>query len=362
MFAGVKNLFNEIWNALRQIDFKNLFKNTVQNAKNSISNIKNKIENLFQTNLENGLNHYYSGHYIDAKMRFILMKKMWNKNPLVYYNLGRCYLALKNDTKAKENLEKALTLTESDQEKSSIKYFLKKANKDLNIEKIPISFKKEFYFYSLQSEINHYLIHVNELKETFNVYNKYLENIFSKENQSLLEIGCGVGLFGKFHREAYQKIRIDGTHISEKVIEFCANLKTEVNNNEVKIYNNLICSETEAFLVENLKSLDDDKALESNSILYNAITAIGSLDDLGQIDNIINLCLKNLQQSGILVFTLPGSGLDGSAISFKEDYFFYNTRKIAENLKQSGYNLLDFFEKSVAFESNVQGIFIIRKD
>jgi tetratricopeptide (TPR) repeat protein len=170
MFNNIKNLINEIVQTVKDTDFKDVYNKTISNTQQSFSGFKHKITHLFETNLQNGLTHYYSGHYNDALMRFKLMNNMWKNNPIVYYNLGRVYFMSNKSDKAKSNLEKALTLSPKNSLSKLVHYYLNKINNASMIGFIPETLKKEFYDYSLQSIISDYSIHANDLKKIFDIY------------------------------------------------------------------------------------------------------------------------------------------------------------------------------------------------
>jgi predicted TPR repeat methyltransferase len=385
MFNNVKNLFNEMIQVIKDTDFKKLYKSTVSNAKNGIHDLKYKIKNLFETNLKNGLMHYYSGHYSDALTRFKLMSKMWPNNYIVHYNLGKCYFTLEKIDKAKANLIKASGLKPDDKHKQLIEYTINKINNPSSITFIPRVFKEEFYNYLIHSEMSHYAIHTNHLKKLFDSYNRYLGfTVIEKgeSNVSILEIGCHIGLFGKFYRQSYKDIYIEGIDISGEMIELCKDLTIDVNNQEYKIYNKTSHQEMHQFLIENCKysfdlskqnntnntsmenntNIDYDKDPQESKIPYDIISAIGTVAEFGELSAILKLCELNLNINGMIIFIVPKSKTDDIEFSINTDCYYYTEKYIKNTIKENTtLKILDIIHQNVVYENNPQMILIAKK-
>jgi SAM-dependent methyltransferase len=368
ILTNAKNLFSEIFYFFKNIDFTK----KIKNIKNSLKEMKDKINNLFETNLKNGLTHYYDGHYYDALIRFKLMNCMWRNNSIIQYNLGRAYFGLKNKDKARVHFNKASNLELKNENNLFIKYFLKKIDDVENIIYIPENLKKEFYNYNINAALNNQEIYKEKIKQIFDLYNRYIGSIVvekGEENVSLLELGCFTGLQGILIRSEFRNIQLDGIDISENMIQKCQELKIEVQNgnsiDEIKVYNNIWEKEMHLFLNENIisikenlnkkteleKQIEEDINDENLQIitnfkgkLYDIIFSLESFSDFGELSVIIKLSEINLHLNGILIFSIPKSLNNEIQFSTLNDYFLYNKEYIENILKETKLDVIDFIE------------------
>jgi len=367
MFNNIKNLLNEIVEVIKDTNFKKLYSNTIHNTKEGIGTLKYKISNLFETNITNGLTHYYSGHYSDALTRFKIMNKMWPNNPVVHYNLGRCYFILEKFDKAKTNLTKALDLNPDDEHKQLIEYYIAKIAQPSKITFIPEALKKEFYEYSIHSEIHHYSIHEEHLKKLFDLYNRYISAIVvnkEEENTSILDIGCHIGMFGKFYRQSYKHAYIEGIDMSNNMIELCDDLNIDFDSNTHKVYDKVVLDDMHHFLIENYKDANSTQNNNENKEcrFYDVITSIGTFAEFGELSAILKLCESNLNLNGILIFVVPKSKVETIQFSTNTDCYYYTEEYIKTSIKENtDLEIVDIINKNVVKEDNEQMIVIAKR-
>lgn len=404
MFNNLKNLFGEIVQTAKDIDIKNLYHKTIDKTKDSLFGLKHKVSNLFETNLQNGLTHYYSEHYKDALIRFKLMDNMWKNNTIVHYNLGRVYFAQEKKEKARDMFEKALESSHNDNFKKNIEFFLKKLNNIEELGFVPKEIKEEFYDYSISSMISEYSIHENQLKKVFDLYNRYIAALTIKKgevNLSALDIGSHVGLFGKFCRQNYSKLWLQGIDFSSKMVEFSKTLEICFDTVKTRVYNSVLQVEMHKFLHENYRRLsnlniddqiieeiqsketitEDEKLeegtnltdyelidegiekLEFNAKYFDVITAIGTFADFGDLSVILKLCEINLDSDGILIFLVPEANNHDVQFSKYQDCFYYSEGYIKSVVEsETKLKIIEIIHHSIIKSDNKQLLVVLKKD
>lgn len=390
-FNNVKNLFSDVVDFFKNISLKDKFTSGIKSAKNEMSDFKYKLSNLFETNLKNGLTHYYDGHYYDALTRFKLMDTMWKNNPSVNYNLGRAYFMLKKNDKARNCLNKALGLNPRDDEKIFIEYFLKKIDNVANLVSVPEALQEEFYDHSISSEISNSEINRQWIKKIFDLYNRYIGSFVvnkREENVNILELGCFTGHHGSLIRSEFRNINLDGLDISQKMYERCKDLKVAISSEEVRlIYDRVWKEEMHQFLSENIilftqqtnKSMDNDldkqieKDIQNENLseiddsekykakLYDVILSLGVFADFGELSVVVKLAEMNLVDNGLLIFSVPESKNNGIQFSIYQDYFLYGKEYVENTLKETSLSEIDRieYEDNNSDERNI--MFIFRK-
>ena len=412
MFNSIKNLFEEMVQTVKKTDFRNLYSRAVKGTKDNISDFRYKVTHLFDTNLQNGLNHYYLGHYKDALIRFKIMNSMWKNHPVVHYNLGRAYFELEKHSKAEIVLQKAIDLNHR-----LARYYLAKIQNVENVLFVPSELKAEFYDYSLDSFASEYSIHETQLRQIFDIYDRYIGSLAIEkgENQvSILDIGCHVGLFGKFCRQTYKKIHINGLDVSEEMTEYCRRLTVRKDES---VYNFVFHSEMHGFLNANLRELQREKSKEivqnvtesngstrlaeyikgydllnqnysdDNTIFleaeaqndefseknsayenlqtarfYDVIISIGTFGEFGELSTILQLCEINLLLGGIIVFVVSKSTSESIQFSKYRDSFYYTESYINSVITQHpNLKLLEMKILPIIHPENNQIIVILRK-
>jgi predicted TPR repeat methyltransferase len=410
MFNNLKNLIGEIVQTAKDIDVKNLYHKTIDKTKHGFIELKHKVSNLFKTNLQNGLSHYYAGHYKDALIRFKLMDNMWKNNAIVHYNLGKVYFAQEKKEKAKAMFETTFELSPSDSLKKNVEFFLKKLNNTEELGFVPEKIKEEFYDYSISSLVSEYSIHENHLKKVFDLYNRYIGALAIKKgeaNLSVLDIGSHVGLFSKFCRQNYSKAWIQGVDLSSKMVEFSSALEIHSDTIKTTVYNSVLQAEMHKFLYENYKRLnglhinnseesikntdlqseelidkDKDEKLEEEAKLkdyelsdnnieklefdpkyFDIITAIGTFADFGDLSVILKLCEYNLNSEGILIFLVPEANNHGVQFSKYQDCFYYSEEYIKSITEsETKLKIIEIIHHSIIKSDNKQLLVILRKD
>ena len=245
-----------------------------------------KAQDLSATNYELGIFHLNKGNIRDAIMRFLIVIKLKKEYALANYQLARCYIINSKLDKAKEELNKAISL---DPKLSKAKYRMDFLNKALVNKFIPVEITKEdsdaiaYKYEDLMLEQLEYK--APELLSQAIAKTLAKENLLDKE-LNCLDLGCGTGLLGAALKSEVTLKSLVGIDISPKMLELAKTLEM----NEKPVYNETIECD-----FHNLEPIKDKFNVITSSISF------GNANDLNEIFKQLDKMTYNNSVFGLVV-------------------------------------------------------------
>lgn len=269
--------------------------------------INKKVRNLVDTNIELGLYHFYKGNKGDACLRFWLLKiSAPSVSYLVYYNLGRCYLADDKTKKAKKYFNKAIQIKEYYPE---VRYCLDKIEDPKSITKIPLSIIEERFDYTAPYYVRERIVNkqYNGHKIVFHEIIGYLHN--RSTDVSILDIGCGSGICGHFLKMNHVGDNITGIDLSSKMLRVAEHCYVD----DKAVYDKLLHTSSSQYF--------------ANSDAKEKFDIILTVDSLGCEKELYNtFCLYRdaLKKGGVIVSIVRSSGSNNVQFLPNLDMFCYS--------------------------------------
>lgn len=334
-------------NFIKQYDFKNLYQQNFSLLRNTISELATKCKDLALTNFELGKYHYLRGNKSDAILRF-KMAKFFNPNYVASdYYIGRCYLESFKYFQAKIHLDKYL--------KSNHQEFIEEAiyclnilnNQPSKITSIPKNIIKEKFDILAQLQ-EKTIIQQKDISAQQTLFTNILQaliDINKPFGNTILDLGCGLGMIGKLCRGQKIASSIIGVDISSMTAKQASSLSVE----DMKAYNEVINEDYEIYLKNIINSeAKFDIIIASDFITYNT-----NLDFLFQNTHLLS------KDTGLLCFTFKTS--PNQEVEFKAllEQFYFSAEYVKNVANKYSWKLLR--EESFVFPSKEQGIAIILK-
>lgn len=278
---------------------------------------REKLKDLPATNYELGLKHMKKGNISDAILRFRIVAFLKPEFAPAYYNLGRCYAFNGKNDLAKKNFEKALEL---DSNLNDAKYQLAKLQQPESLKFVPLSLIKE------QADILTEAYKVSSEVEDSNhreVLNLIFSNIQDKNpNLEVLDIGCGVGVFGRLLREKDVIKKLVGIDFSEGLVK----ITSDLTKDKAKIYDNVLEKDAVSYL-----SLSNEK--------FDLILADMPFYYFGDLSEISTLLRKNIKPGGLLAFfTVVDKQIREYKLDIRQDNFIHSAQYIKDSLAKAGFS------------------------
>lgn len=303
--------------------------------------IKEKLKDLAKTNYELGLFHLDKGNINDAKIRFIIVIKLRPEFALAHYHLARCYILNISFTKAKNELETALSL---DPTLKEAQYRLDLINNSLNDVVIPIQVVKEDYN-NLSNDYESFITEESKytapelLSSLIAEHSSYLKN----QDVFVLDLGCGTGLVGNYLVRSVAIKSLTGVDVSSNMLEQAESLHLKGH----KIYTEL-------------KELDFSD-LQHIKDKFNIITSCMSMGYLNDLDKFFKE-LNNISVEGTILGIVvlksndykPSFNVDYGSFSFSEDY-------LRDVFKKFGWSIKDTKEIRLFLNGTKGLMFVLKK-
>ncbi|MHA4893681.1 class I SAM-dependent DNA methyltransferase [Pedobacter sp. PWIIR3] len=159
-------------------------------------------------------------------------------------------------------------------------------------------------------------------------YDAFCENI-GKKDASILEIGSGPGNITKYLLSKKPDLKIEGTDVSENMIELAK------KNNPGVMFSILDC-----------RNLDQLTQKFDGIVCGFCIPYLSETDTLKMVDD----CAGLLNNNGILYLSFVEgdylkSGFQTSSSGDRAYFYFHSTQKLISELKNHGFGLINLFEK-----------------
>ena len=286
-------------------------------------------------NANNNLGVIYKklGRVIEAEQCYMQAISIDSNDYHALYNLGIIQTRLGKIEEAKKNYQLAILLNPNF---LLAKYMLSALTGDSQPSRAP----KEYIEGLFNNFADHYenlMIGKLEFSTPRIIREIILENNESHKLGSVIDLGCGTGLFGKEVQSFCNYL--EGIDLSEKMLKIA---------NKKNIYNNLI----QVDILEHLKN---------RSLNFNYYVASDVFIYLGDLSDIFKLIKSQSQSSGKLVFTTED--YKGKDFILRESGRYAHSKKYVENLCQEfGYALTHFETQIIRYDKNrpiTGGFFIL---
>ena len=312
-------LFSNLWTAICILLFE--FKNNCKKFKEFLPILRQRMSNLYETNMELGLYHYYTGNFREARFRFWLMNAFCKNDFKVRCELGKSYYMINNIKKAQYYFESVIKL---DATNIVANYYLNKILHDgNNIDVVPVILLQEKLHYNKFQ----YLVSVLEEKN-INIPEKISYMIVEYFGKSaigvdVLEIGCRCGINGYCLKERDISRFIIGVDVNNDLL----NEAKQISSNNEIVYDEIICSKDISYL--NIPV----------NIKYDVILLIEQFSYNKNIAYILNICKNRLNNNGIII-VVEGLSEDDNIqdykLMLKEDRFVYKKEYLLQNFSEAG--------------------------
>lgn len=278
-----------------------------------------KIQHLKETNLELGLYHLYKHNLSDALTRFQLLQLFCRRDPMITYNIGRCYFLNKKYAKASKYLNKSIELQEDFPE---ARYFLQKINCSDVIRTIPQNLVKEKFEYLAQCYVIEHII-----KKKYQGHKLIMQEIASYfGNQiagiDILDIGCGTGICGHFLKSCTIGRTITGIDLAKNMTKITRACTVD----DYKVYD----------VVTNINVLT---FLQNCTKKFDLILAIETFNYISDLYEILLLCKQVLQEKGLIIMLLQQHKEKDCAIIPEDDCFAYKIDYIKSLVKSLNFTV-----------------------
>ncbi|AAZ68075.1 methyltransferase domain-containing protein [Ehrlichia canis] len=339
--CNVSSLISSINKAIPKLqDLLQLINNKIICMKKETILLQKKLKNLLETNIDLGLYHFYKGNISDAKFRFRLISIFKPKLPIAYYNLGRCYFALQNINKAKQNLTRAIEL---DNNYAEALYYLNKITNPTSIVYVPENIIKQYFDYTSEHFVEHWLI--AKQYKAHEYVKSLIINFFGDKSPylNILDLGCGTGICGQFLKMKSIGNYITGIDLSNKMI----NIARGCFVNGKQAYNELIHISIADFLKKN-----QDKKKYDVIILTEVLQYIGSLNP------IFKLLKTMLDTNGIIIGLTRRKQGSGFQFINEGDFFCHSDEYIKLCIEESGLEC-SYSSYCKIYGSQVEGVLLV---
>ena len=253
---------------------------TYNNSLNRLSLTKKKMRNLVKTNLDLGIHHFYKGNINDAHFRFKLLQICTSDiRALIYYNIGRCYVAENKNKKAKKFFMQALNSKKNFQE---VYYYLAKIDDSCEIDNIPILILRERFNYMSSYYVEEYINQYKAHKIAFNEIISYFHNRINIID--ILDVGCGTGVCAHFLKINHIGNQIIGVDISNDMLDIARNcyahdkaVYDQLFNMEITEYLNSYDNKEKFDLILSIDSSCYQRSLYESFAMYKNTLKVGGL-------------------------------------------------------------------------------------
>lgn len=224
------------------------------------------------------LSHLYTNYgYFKAAKRMCRQAITYHTdNAKFYFQLGYVYAQEKNKKKAIKYYEKALELEDSDK----TKYFLN-LEQGNDIETPPkeyITGLFDYYAPTYEMELIESLAYCAPTSMVKLISDKFPDK---KDLSSVLDLGCGTGLWGKSLSDKFKIIEFQGVDLSKEMLS---------KAKEKNIYTDLVQEDIVNFLSKTDKN-------------YEIIGAIDVFVYIGNLQKVMQLAYEHLKPNGCFCFT-----------------------------------------------------------
>ena len=263
------------------------------------------------------------GRIIEAEQCYMQAISIDPNHFNAFYNLGIVQTKLGKIEESEKNYQQAILLNPNF---LSAKYMLSSLTGDNQ----PSSAPKEYVEGLFNNFADHYenlMIEKLEFKVPGIIRKIILDNSESHLG-SLIDLGCGTGLFGKEIQSFCDYL--EGIDLSEKMLEIA---------NKKNIYNQLI----QVDILEHLKNA---------SLNFNYYVASDVLIYIGDLSDLFKLIKSRNQSRGKLVFSVED--YEGKDFILRKSGRYAHSKKYIENLCQEfGYTLTHFETKTARYDSDI---------
>lgn len=163
------------------------------------------------------------------------------------------------------------------------------------------------------------------------------------EKITILDLGCGSGLCGKYIKKIFKKSHITGVDISAKMLE---------NAKKKNVYDRLI-------------KCDIDNCFCNEKYKFDAVVASDVLTYFGELDSIFKKVVSILNEKGVFVFTVSKNQTnENDYFLMPSSRFVHSYKYVKETIKKYGFDIIKFEEKILRKEGekDVFGtVYLIKK-
>lgn len=153
---------------------------------------------------------------------------------------------------------------------------------------------------------------------------------YAQNKTDILDAGCGSGLCGMKIYKTNPMISLTGVDISKEMLK---------KAKEKNIYKKLISSELMLFL-------------QNNKHIFNCIIAADVFTYFGNLENLFKLMAKNIQNNGIIIFTVTSFPSFFSKYKLEKSGRYMHSRKYIENkLKLAGFSIIEEKKDIMRYEA-----------
>jgi|GEM_PF-2426661 len=313
-----------------------------------------KMQDLKKTNFELGIFHFRKGNFRDAILRFrLLLFFVPDYSPDIYYYLGRCYGEREQYAQAKQYLSRYLeeTTDQSGKFKEGAVFYLAILNGNFkDLDKIPDSILEERF--DRVAEKYNTAVEKSSRKSVQDIFWECVYEVTTHlnkfANNSVLDLGCGIGNLGQKCRESKIASIITGVDLSSEMLIF-ARGRNFIGH---QVYDHLVHRSPDEFF---------SIAVPQYSGMYQIILAFDLLRYYSNMDEFFTKAWAMGANSCLLCFSILVSNSEEREFLSNPERFVYPISLIKERASRHGWKEL-MLERDLTINSHFKTtIFVFRK-
>lgn len=336
LLAVVRANFARMYDTARGQNLFNFIYDSVKRFIADLFSIREGIRSFHSNNFELMVEHLELGNFKDVKLRYNLLKRFSTLPIEANYYMGLSCFMLDEFEQAKDYFKECTSLKD-DSQNEVVAYCMAVINNDVsNVNAIPDMIIKSRYN-SIAKDYDAAVSNAWQDSVQFGIYlemKDYLQAEFGESKKfSLVDLGCGPGIFGRFASVDKLVSRIEGVDIAKNMIDISNTYLVDGKST----YSHYILGSLKEFF-----SYNESK--------FEVAVMIMTMNFTSDVENLIDNVSKIITASGVVVAYFKATSNKDTFFDAQEQVFVHNLESFKTLCDK--YNLAIVREEDFERQSN----------